>query len=200
MSFHLFSSGPAKRACLAVPLFFAASCLLGYGAEGPFSKGPYIQAPGPGRVTIMWESLTDHPGMVRFGKHHALDRELGPVIPRQMTSSAGGAAAALKVKTFYVYQAKLEGLNPGQTYSYTVELDGRSSQACEFRTLDPHARKVRFIAYGDSRSDPVKHYALASRFLRVLPTVYHSHRRSGGARQGLRSVVARVFRAFEQRD
>lgn len=169
MLFDLFSSRAGRRANLAVPLFFAASCFLGHGAERLFSKGPYIQAPGPGTVTIMWESLTNHEGTVRFGKHHALDRELGPVVPRRMTSRAGGSAAASKMKTFYLYRARLEGLDPGQSYSYTVELEGKSSPPCQFRPLDPHGRKVRFIAYGDSRSDPVKHSALAGRFLKYSP-------------------------------
>ncbi len=157
------------KSCLVVIVFSAGLCLQVYGLASPFSKGPYVQVPAPGTVTIMWESLTNNGAVLRFGTHGSLDRKLDPVIPRQMTSGVSGSNAAARVKTFYLYQGKLEGLAPGETYSYTVELDGTRSPARKFRTLDPDAESVRFIAYGDSRSGPVKHATLARRFVKYSP-------------------------------
>src|SRR5438046_997199 len=40
-----------------------------------FLKGPYLQAPGPQTMTVMWESWTNSPGLLRFGLNGELDQE-----------------------------------------------------------------------------------------------------------------------------
>ncbi len=152
------------KAGLVVLLF--SLCFRADGAASPFSKGPYVQFPAPGTVTIIWESLTNHVGIIHFGTPGRLDREVGPVVAHQMTSGGSGSNV---VRTFYLYQGKLEGLAPGATYSYSVRLDRARTPARNFRILAPEAERVRFVAYGDSRSDPVKHAALARRFLKYSP-------------------------------
>jgi hypothetical protein len=40
-------------------------------------------------MTILWESLTEHPGTVRFGRDGQLDERLGPVLPLKMVGISG---------------------------------------------------------------------------------------------------------------
>lgn len=159
------------------------SLVLSAAAEepSPFTKGPYLQVPAPKTVAIMWESLGDHPGLVRFGRDGKLDRQVGPVTPRPITGVSGtlatdpdASATAILSPTrttniFYLYTAALTGLKPGATYSYRVELDGTQTPARRFTTLNPKAASVRFIAYGDDRTHPDIHAGLARRFNDYAP-------------------------------
>lgn len=147
----------------------------------PFSKGPYIQAPAPNTVAILWESPSNYTATVRFGRDRKLDQSIGPVVPRQLTGVSGtlasdkdGSVASTitttrRTNVFYLYEAVLENLNPAATYSYSVELDGRASPVRRFKALDPEAKRVRFIAYGDTRSLPAIHERLARRFSANAP-------------------------------
>lgn len=55
----------------------------------PLSKGPYLQAPGTNTMTILWESPTNHPGTVLFGREGRLEERFGPVLPRRMVGISG---------------------------------------------------------------------------------------------------------------
>jgi predicted phosphodiesterase len=130
------------------------------------SKGPYIQAPTGETRVVMWESLTNTPGRVRFGVQGRLDLEVKDVHPRIMKGrdSSGSAPEA-----FYIYAAALKDLKPGTTYGYSVEFGGIRTRAYHFKTFTPGAETVRFIAYGDTRSDPQLHAGLAKRFREHAP-------------------------------
>lgn len=162
-----------------------------------FSKGPYIQADGPDEMTVMWESPTNIPGAVYYGLTSQMDQELGNVWPFQMTGvstvSRTNVTTVLKtnrlsttrvqvlpvLKTnytaisvtnqFFVYEATLRNLKPGTRYSYSVGLDGARTAVRQFRTLNPSAAKARFIAYGDSRTNPSTHRRLARQFRALNP-------------------------------
>jgi predicted phosphodiesterase len=172
------ASGPRDR-MLTGDAVNTAARLEGAAGSGetpatPFSKGPYIQFPAPGRVTIMWESTTNIPGSVRLGPGLTPDQQLRPVIPmekRSQTSVTGtnSTATSQKQVTFYLYKASFSDLSPGSVYSYSVELQGFQSPPRHFRTLDPRVEKTRFIVYGDSRSDPKMHTALTAQFAQYEP-------------------------------
>ena len=153
-----------------------------------FSKGPYVQAGGPTSMTIMWESATNAPGLVRFGRGGKLTETLVVGPPRPMTGiSTVYRTNVVSVRTdsltvlrtnvvapdatnlFYVYTATLENLKPGAAYTYAVELDGSRTRPRQFKTFKPNTKSVRFIAYGDSRSNPDTHAALARRFRSHAP-------------------------------
>lgn len=139
-------------------------------AAGPFSKGPYIQFPAPGEVTIMWEGAQEAPGTVRFGVGEQLNHTVGPVLPERKQSHTSKTSVLKSTNAvYYLYKAVLTGLSPATEYSYSVELNGTTIPARKFRTLDPHARSTSFIVYGDSRSDPKKHLAVTRNFARYNP-------------------------------
>lgn len=138
------------------------------GAAGPLiCKGPYIQFPSAGNVVVMWEAVSNLTGVVRYGEEGALDRSVGEVHARVMIATVPAAAGKTNGPTtreFYVYEAALTELKPGTTYSYRVELGGMQTPAYQFKTFVRNAERTRFIVYGDTRSDPPAHTALAKRF------------------------------------
>ncbi len=139
---------------------FAMSAALATVAAAPFTKRPYLQAPGPHSVVVMWETQSGGPGVVRFGEGDRLDRDVGPVEPSPVHSGAD---------TFFVYQVRLAGLKPGATYRYEAAVGSDHSAPAHFKTFDPAAPTVTFIAYGDSRTNPDVHRALAAQFRRFNP-------------------------------
>lgn len=159
---------------IALATLFVSTAGLAGTSPTPFSKGPYIQFPAPGRVTIMWESSTNVPGSVRLGLGLTPDGQLQPVVPvekHSQTSATGTntSATTQQQATFYLYKASFSDLWPGSVYSYSVELQGFQSPLRHFRILDSHAPKTRFIVYGDSRSNPKIHAALTSQFTQYEP-------------------------------
>ncbi|MBI5690133.1 MAG: metallophosphoesterase family protein [Verrucomicrobia bacterium] len=132
----------------------------------PLTKGPYLQAPGPEGITIMWESAVEESGELRYGEGDRLDRTVGPIRPTRVANA--------KV-TFYVYEAVLAGLKPGTAYRYEARIGSDSSGRRQFRTFNREAAQVTFIAYGDTRTNPEKHAAVAAHFRRHEPEfILHS--------------------------
>jgi acid phosphatase type 7 len=138
------------------------------GAAGQLiCKGPYIQFPSAGNVVVMWEALSNLSGVVRYGEGEAPDRTVANVHAQVMKATVPAAAGKTNGPTtreFYVYEAALRELKPGTTYSYRVELGGMQTPVYHFKTFIPGVERTRFIVYGDTRSDPPAHTALAKRF------------------------------------
>ena len=152
-----------------------------------FAKGPYLQGVGQDTVTVVWESASNFPAKVRFGLQPKLDqsvdapkpRKLEGVSPVSVTAAlVARAAGALQSKTnttvyrtntFYVYETTLSGLQPGASYSYAVSVAGIQSSPRQFRTFSSNPDRVRFLVYGDSRSNPRRHETLAKRFRAQAP-------------------------------
>ena len=74
-----------------------------------------------------------------------------------------------KVICYYLYQVALARLQPGTAYTYAVEQAGETSPPRTFRTLPEQKDKVTFIAYGDTRTHPAVHQAIARNFKRFNP-------------------------------
>jgi predicted phosphodiesterase len=134
----------------------------GADAVGIFTKSPYIQGPTTNSIRILWESKVRAEAVVRFGQQGTLDREqriitVVELIPPPVTNKPAPTP-------FYLYEAYLEGLKPAESYSYVVELAGAKTSSKTFKTLDPAQTKITFIAYGDSRSQPDIHTAMARQF------------------------------------
>jgi Calcineurin-like phosphoesterase len=168
----------------SLPLVLLLSALAAKGAgeqaiPNPFSKQPYLQCPGPGVVSILWESATNSPARVHFGRGDKLDQHIGEVLPRRLESfgntSESGPTKASPRHIFYLYEAILTNLAAGATYSYSVELGATQTTPRQWHTLNPGAERVRFIAYGDSRTNPDLHTALAKNFMEHAPDfILHS--------------------------
>ena len=142
------------------------------------TKGPYLQNPSPKAVTVQWE--TDEPGepVVRF--YPAAEGYRGPIqtaagrVHEKVTLGVTPGDPGSPAPVFYLYRARLENLAPNTEYRYWVEnsVEGKGAVASEpriFRTWPAKAERVTFIAYGDSRSNPEAHRAVARNFNRHSP-------------------------------
>ncbi len=161
-------------------LWAAVACItlaLPCGAAAPpaegFLKGPYLQNPTQAAITIMWASERKADATVIYGVGKAdVKAEGAPTV--QKIDFPGtpyvdkGKVVYPPAQTEYVYTMTLTKLKPGTTYCYTVELGGEKSGGT-FTTVPKNTKKFSFIAYGDSRSNPTAHGAVAGNFRRHDP-------------------------------
>jgi hypothetical protein len=174
--------GSAAVWLCAISLFMAVTTVASaQDIARTFRKGPYLQAPGSDTMTIMWESPANRPGIVRYGRKGKLDeasrlerpRELIGVSSYTVTNvTAGGQAQEPQIfvtNRVFLYEITLTNLQPQSIYTYSAETDGVRTSPRKFRTFGTKQNKVTFIAYGDSRTNPNIHEALASSFKRYSP-------------------------------
>jgi hypothetical protein len=144
-------------------------------AAGPvLTKGPYLQNPSSTAITVQYEASAPGDGFVRFGAGDVMD-QVAPALAHEKVESGGDSKTRKPAKgPAYLYRARLTGLKPGTVYRYQVVLSG--DMAAEglppprtFRTFPDAPEPIVFIAYGDSRSNPIRHRALASHFMEHKP-------------------------------
>jgi hypothetical protein len=147
----------------------------------PFTKGPYLQAPGSSTMTVMWESPTNKPGTIFYGTGGALGTHLELERPRPLlvvtnysvtNVTAQATTNVTKVSLtniVFLYAGTLTNLQPDTVYSYVAETGGARTSAKAFKTFGVTPNKVRFLAYGDSRSNPKLHAVVASSFKSYAP-------------------------------
>ncbi len=129
----------------------AALLLFGARAEASrFVKGPYIQSLTDTGVTIMWETDVVEDAKVEWGPTGDLGRTI---------HTRGHPTLAA---------VRISGLEPDTTYYYRVTEGDTMSHAYAFRTL-PDRGPFRFVAYGDSRSNPTAFALLNTRVAGVRP-------------------------------
>jgi acid phosphatase type 7 len=166
--------GSVQRRSTVIFLFLAVVAVAS-AEDGPraFLKVPYLQAPGTDTMTIMWESATNKPGTVHYGLKGQLDQELRLDAPRELlavTPSAGGSGTeGYLTNTVFLYEMTLTNLEANAVYAYSAETDGVRTPAKRFKTFGAHPDKVTFIAYGDTRSNPKLHAAIAANFKQYSP-------------------------------
>lgn len=132
----------------------------------PLTKGPYLQAPTAESMTIRWETMVAEPGELRLSQGTQLVRTLGPLQPVTVESGT---------TKFYVYEANLEKLQPNTVYTYEAQVGADRSPPRRFKTFGAAQDRVTFIAYGDTRTNPDKHQAVAAQFRRYSPEfILHS--------------------------
>ncbi|MDI3282892.1 metallophosphoesterase [Polyangium sp. 15x6] len=119
-------------------------------------KGPYLQALGPSAVTIKLELSTPEPATILV---------TGP-------SGFSTSKASASEKRFHAI--RVDGLSPATTYAYRVKVGDVESRPVDFTTAPADDRPFKFIAYGDSRSDPAAHAAVA-RVIEVAPGDFFVH-------------------------
>ncbi len=132
------------------------------GPAGRVTKGPCLLRVGQDRVALMWE--TDAPGSagVSYGEEGRLDayRE-GTSEMVAYTGLTDGAPT-----TAYIHKVWLDGLQPGRTYSYRVTGPHVHGETFEFRTTPAATDEVRFIVYGDSRTQAQIHRRLVEQMMK----------------------------------
>lgn len=109
-----------------------------------FVVSPYLQALGATSVTVKLELPAPAPAEVQITR-------AGDPAPSLVVKSEGARA-------FHALRAS--GLAPATAYNYVVSAGGARSERGRFTTAPTDARPIRFLVYGDSRSDPAAHAAV----------------------------------------
>lgn len=122
-----------------------------FSATRPF-LGPYIQGLEEDSVLVLWETEVESAGVVEFGE--SIERT---AFVRETTLGA-------------LHKIALAGLTADTRYFYRVHWEGTWSSWASFRTRPPPGtRRLRFCAYGDSRSNPAVHARIVQEMLRFEP-------------------------------
>jgi hypothetical protein len=145
----------ARRVLVGVLIFLTAG--LGLYAIWPWLlpafiwEGPLLQKAGPDEVTLIWY-------MTR------------PVGDGLHVTIGDGARQASAVETDgRRCRAVLTGLQPGQTYPYTIKLGRRTLAQHKLRTNKRADEPFTFIVFGDSGKGTQEQYLLATRMIATQP-------------------------------
>jgi predicted phosphodiesterase len=132
-------------------------------SAGRITKGPCLLRVGQERVALMWETDTKGPWRVSYGENGKLDAHCDsraePVTYGANPTGGGG-------KTVYLHKLWIPNLKPGCTYAYRITGSDVQSEAYTFRTIPAPTDEVRFIVYGDNRTQSRVHRRLVEQMMK----------------------------------
>ena len=113
------------------------------GAEdtGEFLNGPYLMTPKSDSMVVVWELDEPVKSTITYGTG-ADDMQTVDVPVEE--------GAEYKGEAMHMYRARLTGLKPGTTYSYTVATEDGQTMEGHFRTLSENPDEVRFVVVSDT--------------------------------------------------
>ncbi len=118
---------------------FVAILIFTLNVQSAIIKGPTIQGVTFNKAIIMWETDSSCAGEARYG----------------LTSDLGQSAIEPSSKT--IHHVNLTGLQAGTLYYYQVYCGGSTSAQGTFVTARESETSFRFLAYGDTRTNPSDH-------------------------------------------
>lgn len=116
-------------------------------------KGPYLQQVSDSSIVIMWETDVAAESRVDFGlagPDEYFVEDLTPVT---------------------IHEMWLTGLADDTIYDYTVTSGTTTSPASTFGTAPLAPRTLRFVAYGDTRSQPAEHASVVTAIINSAPEI-----------------------------
>lgn len=131
-----------RAAVIACALALGLCHHQGLGADGP-ARGPMLARLSPTEATIAWHTDASTRGAVRWGG--------APDSPKRVPSAGNGTT----------HEVVLTGLDPGKTYHYKVEVDGKAGPSYAFTTPGKDPARTRIAVLGDSGSGSAAQLAVA---------------------------------------
>jgi len=113
-------------------------------AQAVFYNGPYLQQVDETSVLLMWETDVASTATVEYGKTQAY----GQVVQVRDNEQ--------------LHEARLTNLSADTLYYYEVNESSGEARSGSFMTAPLRGTNFIFAAYGDSRSDPEEHLAVAN--------------------------------------
>jgi predicted phosphodiesterase len=132
-------------------------------SAGHITKGPCLLRVDRDRVALMWETDTPGPSGVSYGANGKLDAYRDSSAE---TVVYGGSLFGGGRNTVYVHKVWIDNLLPGRTYGYRITGPDVRSEAYTFRTVPAASDEVRFIVYGDNRTQSRVHRRLVEQMLK----------------------------------
>jgi hypothetical protein len=134
--------GPPETA-RAVELATGHSALVDY-----MRKQPYLIYPGdPTQMKVLWQLTATQTSTIEWGTD---------------TTYALGSAASVEYGTDHQHAHTIDGLTPGTRYCFRITTDGVAYKGSFTAAPDPTASRVKFFAYGDTRTYGSVHNLVAS--------------------------------------
>ena len=140
---------------ILIACFLLGALLLpGRGDAASRRKGPYLILTGkPTSMTVLWQLDGTATCTLEWGT----DRGYG--LGRVRTTEHGDD---------HQHAHTIDGLEPGTLYFYRVSMDGRPYEG-SFRTPPgPDSERLKFMAYGDTRTYPLDHDEVAAAMWRQI--------------------------------
>lgn len=119
------------------------------------AKGPYPMKATQNSIVVCWVSDRNAPGTVEYA-----------AAPDGRTDAYTGRVED-KTPVRY-HRVKLTGLKPYTRYAYRVTCDARMAQG-SFITAAPKDQPFKFVAYGDTRTQPKVHASVLKRIAAFHP-------------------------------
>lgn len=119
-----------------------------FSTQGAIKKGPYLIYPGNNtQMMVLWQMPTTTGCTIAWGTD---------------TTYSTGSANTTEYGTDHQHKYTITGLTPGTKYYYRVTA-GPSNATGSFRTAPAaDATAVKFLAYGDTRTNPADHSAVSA--------------------------------------
>ncbi len=113
-------------------------------------KGPYLHAPAQGTVTIGWQTDLASTSRVSWGPEGGSMEEVEGQVYTQQSTTNDPLLAGMQPDGYF-HEVVLEGLEPGQTYTYTV-LGAAEPRGGTFLAPPDPETTYSFLVFGDSRT------------------------------------------------
>ena len=131
-------------------------CIQGVLFAQNITKGPYLANPAETSISIRWE--TDQ--MVDGWVYYELDKTY---------SDSTNAILIGQKFSHYLYESNLKALQPGKKYQYRVKCENTYHSTSYFKTTPGKDEPIKFVAMGDSRSNPHIFKAVLDRVNDISP-------------------------------
>ena len=119
-------------------------------------KSPYLIYPGdPSRMTVLWQFAATDTARISWGTD---------------TTCALGSAQTTEYGYDHQHRITLEGLTAGTRYYYRVNSTGMVRTGSFLSGATPDATRLKFLAYGDTRSYPLTHDRVAAGIVSTYTT------------------------------
>ncbi|WP_312520295.1 metallophosphoesterase [Anaerospora sp.] len=129
--------------------------------------GPYLLAPTPTGITIVWETAMPVQSKVCYGSNNNFDKKLAVQCERGTPWQDNSEGICL-------YRAVLTDLQPDTLYNYRVELATGEVQQGTFQTLKVKPDKIHLYTISDSHAFAVHNYLTESVFASRPDFIIHA--------------------------
>ena len=123
----------------------------GYDDSPTIVRGPYLQHVTLTTIRILWQTDKKSNSVVRFGQ----------------TDQLGYFQCDEKLTRFH--EVELLWLSPGTPYHYQVRSDGAQSETYVLQSATTTEMPYEFVVYGDNRTHPADHQAVADGIANAAP-------------------------------
>ena len=150
-------SSPSPALPIRLPLLALLVLTLGLAGAGAghaadlMKKQPYLIYPGdPVQMQVLWQLTATATSTLEWGAD---------------TTCALGSVANAEYGGDHQHAWTIEGLTPGTKYWYRVTTDGVAYRGSFHTAPNAWATKLKFLAYGDTRTYPATHNQVAGAML-----------------------------------